>query len=92
MTGLVHPVEFLHLQQFPVELDLAEVIHAFPHEILVVRVDPWPQQRTQNKVGIINADDLVLIVTDILPKHPPPLQASLHHVRIVVVFVIAGDN
>lgn len=87
MTGLVHPVEFLHLQQ-----DLAEVIHAFPHEILVVRVDPWPQQRTQNKAGIINADDLVLIVTDILPKHPSPLQASLHHVRIVVVFVIAGGN
>ena len=39
-TSLVHPVEFLHLQQLPVELDLAEIIHAFPHEILVVRVDP----------------------------------------------------
>lgn len=39
-TILVHPVEFIHLQQLPVEPDLAEVIHAFPHEILVVRVDP----------------------------------------------------
>ena len=39
-TILVHPLEFIHLQQFPVELDLTEVIHAFPHEILVVRVDP----------------------------------------------------
>jgi len=35
-TGLVHPVELLQLQQLPVELDLAEVIHAFPHEILVI--------------------------------------------------------
>ena len=39
-AGIMHPVEFLHLQQLPVELDLAEVIHAFPHEIPVVRADP----------------------------------------------------
>ena len=39
-TSLMHPVEFIHLQQLPVELDLSEVIHAFPHEILIVRVDP----------------------------------------------------
>lgn len=67
--GLVHPLELLHLQQFPAELDLAEVIHAFPHEILVVRVDPRPQ-RTQDEVGVIDADNLILIVADILPKHP----------------------
>ena len=39
-TGLVHPVEFLHLQQLPIELNLSEIIHAFPHEILIVRIDP----------------------------------------------------
>ncbi len=36
----MHPVELLRLQQLPVKFDLAEVIHAFPHEILVIRVDP----------------------------------------------------
>lgn len=39
-TGHMHLVERLHLQQLPSELNLAEVIHAFPHKILVIRIDP----------------------------------------------------
>ena len=38
-TRLVHPVEVIHLKQLPIELYLAEVIHAFPHEIPVVLVN-----------------------------------------------------
>ena len=38
-TSLVHPVEVIHLKQLPVELYLAEVIHAFPHEIPAVLVN-----------------------------------------------------
>lgn len=37
--GLVHPVELLHLQQLPVKLNLTEVVHTFPHKILIIRVD-----------------------------------------------------
>lgn len=74
-TGLVHPVELLRLQQLPVELDQPEVVHAFPHEILVVRIDPRPQ-RTQNELGVIDGDDLTLIVANILPEHPPPIAST----------------
>ena len=78
-TSLVQPVEVIHLKQLPIELYLAEVIHAFPHEILVVRIDPRPQ-RTQDEVNVTDTNHLILIVTDILPEHPSPLQASFHHV------------
>ena len=89
-TGLIHPVEHLSLQQRLAKLDLAEIIHAFPHEILIIRGDSRPQ-RTQDDVGVIAADYLVLIVADIIPE-PPPLQAPFHHIGIVVIFVVAGDN
>lgn len=64
-TSLVHQVELLRLQQHSVEPDLTEVVHAFPHEILVVRIDTRPQ-RTQNEIGVIDANNLILIVADIL--------------------------
>lgn len=56
-AGLMHPVELLRPQQLSVAYNLTEVIHAFPHEILIVRVDPRPQ-RTQDKVGVVYADNL----------------------------------
>lgn len=91
-TCFVHPVELRHLQRLPVEPDLAEVTHAFPRGTPVIRVNPRPQ-RTQHKVRVIYAYNLILIVAHILAEHPPPLQPIIHHVRIVVVFVVTGvDN
>ena len=31
-TGLMHPIELLHLQQLSVELDLTEIVHTFPYK------------------------------------------------------------
>ena len=90
-TYLVHPVELLHLQQLPAKLNLTEVVHTFPYKILIIRIDMRPKC-TQYKVRIIDADNLILIVTHILSQHPLPLKTVFHHIRIVIVFMITRNN
>lgn len=85
-TGLVHPVELLHPQQLSVAHNLTEVIHAFPHEILIVRVDPRPQ-RTHDKVGVVlcgqpdSDNSRHFSVTSTAIANPAPSRPNNYNIR-----------
>lgn len=60
-TVLVHPVEFFHLQQLLVELDLAEVIHPFHTEYSSFEL--IRDHSVLNEICIIDADNPTLALS-----------------------------
>ena len=88
-TEVVHLIESLCLEQFAIIHYLPEVIHAFPHKILV----RWRYLRPQSahdKVGIINPHDLILIISYIVLEQPFPLQSLVHYITIIVILMVPG--
>ena len=46
----------------------------------------------KDKVGIPYPLHLILVVSDVLPEHPVPLQPSVHHITVAIILVISGHE
>ena len=90
-TETVHLIEFLCLEQFAIIHYLPKIVHALPNKILV----RWRYSRPQSahdKVGIIDPHYLILIISNILLEHPIPQQSLVHHITIIVILMVSGND
>ena len=46
----------------------------------------------EDKVSIPYPLHMILVVPDVLPEHPVPLQSSVHHVTVAIILVISGHE